>query len=89
MGEPRTIWASYAAFFHGISEIEINPDKLKDGTAMVDISFKNSSGQGGKITLFLDEGCRLQWLLKAQKKKKGIWFPTKIRFLMKKKGKKD
>jgi hypothetical protein len=87
--KPRTIWANYAAFFHDISEIEIDPCKAKDGTDMIDIRFKNSSHQGGVITLFLDEGCRLQWPLKAQKKKKGDWFPTKIRFVMKKKTKKD
>ena len=81
----RTIWASYAAFFHDISEIEIDPRIKKDGKGLVEIIFKNSSGQGGSKTLFLDEGARLQWPLKARKKEKGRWIPGKLRYLMKKK----
>ena len=58
----------------------------------VEISFKNSAGQGGQVTIFLDEDCRLLWPMKAMKKKriKGVLtlVPEKIRYLWKKKEKK-
>ena len=89
--KPRTIWASCGVYFHGITELEINhSQQMGHGDPWkVDITFKNSAGQGGQVTIFLDEGCRLQWPLKAMKKKKmkGILtlVPGKIRYLWKKK----
>jgi len=93
MTKPRTIWANCALFIHGATEVEIDhSQQMGNGDPWkVEIDFKNSKGEGGNVTIFLDEGCRLQWPMHAVKKKKikGIFtlVPGKIRYLWKKKDK--
>jgi len=92
--KPRTIWSNCHVFFHGITELEIDHlQQIGNGDPWkVDISFKNSRGEGGCVTIFLDEGCRLQWPMKAMKEEKIrgklLLVPGKIRYLWKKKEKK-
>lgn len=89
--KPRTIWASASVHFHGATELEIDHEQqMGEGDPWkVSIRFKNSAGEGGQVVIFLDEGCRLQWPLKAMKRKKikGLltFVPGKIRYLWKKK----
>lgn len=89
--KPRTIWASASVCFHDATEIEIDHEQqMGNGDPWkVTITFKNSAGDGGRIAIFLDEGCRLKWPMHAIKKKKikGILtvIPGKIRYLWKKK----
>ena len=89
--KPRTIWANCSVCFHNATELEIDHEQqIGNGDPWkVNISFKNAAGEGGQVTIFLDEGCRLLWPMRAIKKKKikGIFtiVPGKIRYLWKKK----
>ena len=87
----RTIWANACVYFHGATELEIDhTQQIGNGDPWkVNITFKNSAGEGGVVTIFLDEGCRLRWPMHAMTKKKvkGALklVPGKIRYLWKKK----